>query len=255
MSQPFASGASVEIFATLDSTSLEAKRRAAAGASGPLWLIALRQTSGYGRRGSPWLQGEGDVAATLLFRPEGEPDALPQLSFAAALAVADALRRFAPKASPRLKWPNDVLVNGGKIAGILLELVAVEPPAVALGVGVNVVSAPEGLDYPAARLLDLGAAPPPHAFVRTFDDIFVVWRRRWALEGFAPIRAEWRARAAHLGEKIRVRLPDGEVAGVFEDLDLAGALILDCGGARRTIAAGAILPPVGGVASSAGTTC
>lgn len=246
MKTPLASGARVEIFDTLDSTSLEAKRRAASGDKGPVWIIALRQTSGYGRRGSEWRQAEGDVAATLLFRPEAPAEVLPQLSFVAALGVADAIRRFAPKAGLALKWPNDVLAGGGKIAGILLELIgaAASPPHIALGVGVNIVSAPAGLDYPTARLIDLIEGDPPHprAFVATLDETFTAWRKEWEREGFAGVRSEWLRRASGLGRPVRAQLPGEIVEGVFADLDLAGALILDCGGERRTIAAGAILP-------------
>jgi BirA family biotin operon repressor/biotin-[acetyl-CoA-carboxylase] ligase len=243
MAGPLPSGARIEIFERLDSTSLEAKRRAEGGEAGPLWLRALQQTSGYGRRGAEWRQQEGDVAATFLFRPSAEPDALPQLSFVAALAVFDAIRRAAPKAPLALKWPNDVLADGGKIAGILLELVGGPPARVALGVGVNVVTAPSGLDYPTARLLDFSDAPPdPRAFVETLDEAFDAWRRSWEKEGFAPIREAWLARAEGRGKKIRVRLPVETVEGVFEDLDIAGALILSCDGVRRTIAAGAVLP-------------
>ena len=244
MTKSFASGARVEIFDQLDSTSLEAKRRAAMGEAGPLWLVALRQTSGYGRRGSAWAQGEGDVAATFLFRPAVAPEILPQLSFVAGLAVADAVARFAPAGDLSLKWPNDVLAGGGKIAGMLLELIGAPPPLIALGVGVNVLSAPEGLDYPSARLINFAAAPPPPlAFVETLDETLSAWRRRWERQGFADIRAEWLSRAAGVGQRIRVRLPGEVVEGVFRDLDLAGALILDCDGRRRTIAAGAVLPP------------
>ncbi len=245
MAKPLASGARVEVFDQLDSTSMEAKRRAAAGDAGPLWLVALRQTSGYGRRGSAWVQREGDVAATFLFRPAAAAEILPQLSFVAGLAVVDAIARLAPGADLSLKWPNDVLAGGGKIAGMLLELIGTppSPPLIALGIGVNILSAPEGLDYPSARLIDF-AAPPPHplAFVETLDETLSAWRRRWQKQGFADIRAEWLSRAMGVGRRIRVRLPGEVVEGDFKDLDLAGALILDCDGERRTIAAGAVLP-------------
>lgn len=239
------SGARLEVFETLDSTSLEAKRRAAAGEAGPLWLVALRQTSGYGRRGARWEQREGDVAATLLFAPSAPAERLPQLSFVAALAVADAVARFAPKAPLSLKWPNDILAGDGKIAGILLELVGAPPVSsrVALGVGVNVVSAPAGLDYPAARLIDFMETPPsPSDFVAALDETLGAWSRRWEKDGFADIRSEWLARATGVGGRVRVRLPAETVEGVLIDLDSTGALILDCAGGRRVIAAGAVLP-------------
>lgn len=245
MGASLVSGARVEIFDTINSTSLEAKRRAAIGEAGPVWFLAHRQTAGYGRRGSAWRQSDGDLAATLLFRPALKAELLPQLSFVAALAVADAISRFAPRAQLSIKWPNDVLSSGAKIAGVLLEFVA-SPPLIALGVGVNIVSAPSGLDYPTARLIDLttpSAPPRPRDFLATLDEVFAAWRQRWESEGFAPVRAEWLSRADKISERIRVQLPGEIVQGVFQDLDLDGALILDCNGVRRSIAAGAVLPP------------
>lgn len=234
----------IEVFPTLDSTSLEAKRRAGLGEAGPLWIVALKQTAGYGRRGAEWLQEEGDIAATFLFRAEALADRLPQLSFVAALALVEAIGRFAPRAPLALKWPNDVLANGAKIAGLLLELVG-ETPLVALGAGVNIVSAPTGMAYPTARLIDFmtEAPPAPRAFVEALDETFAFRRRQWASEGFAPIRADWLDRAAGRGQSMRVNTPGGVMEGVFEDLDLSGALILNSNGERRAVAAGAVLPP------------
>lgn len=240
-----ASGSSVEVFDTLDSTSLEAKRRVAAGAVGPLWIIALKQTGGYGRRGSAWTQEEGDVAATFLFEPRAAPERLPELSFVAALAVWDAVRRYAPGADIEVKWPNDILVGGGKIAGLLLELItSPNGPLIALGVGVNVVSEPKNLAYPAARLIDWAkSAPEPRRFVETLDESFAAWLAIWRREGFSAIREAWLQRANGLGERIKVRLENETIEGEFVDLDLSGALILECAGERRAIAAGAVLPP------------
>lgn len=234
----------IEVFPTLDSTSLEAKRRASLSEAGPLWIVALKQTAGYGRRGTAWEQSEGDIAATFLFRPEAPPERSPELSFVAALAIADAVSRFAPRAPLTFKWPNDLLASGAKLAGLLLELVG-EAPLVALGAGVNVVSAPQGLAYPAARLIDFmdGPPPAPRAFVETLDETFAFRRRQWREEGFAPIRAEWLDRAQGKGRPIRIETPAGVAEGVFEDLDLSGALILNSHGERRVIAAGAVLPP------------
>ncbi len=234
----------IEVFPTLDSTSLEAKRRAALGEAGPLWIVALKQTAGYGRRGTEWVQSEGDIAATYLFRPEAPAERSPELSFVAALGLADAVQRFALRAALTLKWPNDLLAGGSKLAGLLLELVG-EAPLVALGAGVNVVSAPKGLAYPAARLIDLidGAPPGPRAFVETLDETLAFRRRQWAEEGFAAIRADWLQRAAGLGAPIRVETPGGVIEGVFEDLDLSGALVVNSSGRRHIIAAGAVLPP------------
>ncbi|MEQ1931202.1 MAG: biotin--[acetyl-CoA-carboxylase] ligase [Parvularculaceae bacterium] len=245
MKHAVASGAGLSYFETLDSTSAEARRRAEAGARGPLWIVALEQTSGYGRRGAAWESAAGDVAATLLFEPGASAEVLGQLSFVAGLAVAEALAGFATDADVTLKWPNDVLIDGGKIAGILLELIdsrSATAPLVALGVGVNVVSRPDNALYPTARLLDfLEEAPPALDIVRRFDAAFDRRRRAWLREGFSPVREEFLARAARLGEQIRVQLPNETVEGVFRDIDPSGALVLECGGAERRISAGAIL--------------
>lgn len=240
-----ASGSSIEIFDTLDSTNSEARRQAAAGERGPKWIITLRQTAGYGRRGSVWLQSDGDVAATFLFSANIGADRVPLYSFVGALAVFDTIRRSAPKAELSLKWPNDVLAGKAKIAGLLLELLSEAPkPVIAFGAGVNIVSKPPVADYPTARLADFSdEAPTPAEFVGTLDAAFDRWRRRLESEGFEPLRREWTARAAGLGETIRVRISDEVVEGVFEDLDSQGRLVLDCKGVRREIAAGAVLAP------------
>lgn len=240
------SGARLEIFEHLDSTSLEARRRAGAGRRDSVFILALEQSAGYGRRGTAWRQQAGDFAGTLLFEEASPVERLGQLSFVAGLAAADAIAGFAPRADPRLKWPNDVLADGGKIAGLLIELLDAaqgRPALLALGLGLNIVSKPEGVDYPTARLLDFapGSAPKPEDIARAFDTAFLAWRRQWRDKGFAPVREAWLDRAAHLGSVITVRLPDGDATGRFADLDPDGALVLDCDGRRRTIAAGAIL--------------
>lgn len=239
----FASGAALVRFDTIDSTSLEAKRRAADGERGPLWIMATEQTAGYGRRGSAWEQRAGDLAATFLFDPEAPTTRIGELSFVAALAVVDAFDALAPKAPLALKWPNDVLAGGAKIAGLLLELVdAPAGPLVAFGVGINVVSAPDVADYPTARLIDFCERPPaPAQLLRAIDEGLMRWRQCWRRDGFAPVRTAWLARAAGLGATIRVRLPGEIVEGVFADLDSDGALVLECGNGRRRIAAGTVL--------------
>ena len=231
-----ASGTAIEIFDTLDSTSAEAKRRAEAGESGPLWFLALTQTAGYGRRGRNWEQRTGDFAGTLLFKPGAPPERWGQISFIVALALAAAFDEVMPEAKTALKWPNDVLVDGGKCAGVLLENLGAH---LSIGVGVNIVTAPEGLPYKVARLVDHVPAPPaPQALAERIDHHFWTFYRLWRAEGFAPIRARWLARAAGLGGEITVRLPNEEFPGVFEGMDDSGALILRSPAGKRTIAAG-----------------
>lgn len=230
------SGAALKIFDTLDSTSAEAKRRAGAGEAGPVWFLALTQTAGYGRRGRNWEQRAGDFAGTLLFKPDAPPERWGQISFIVALALAGVFDEVMPEEKIALKWPNDVLVDGGKCAGVLLENLGAH---LSIGAGVNIVTAPEGLPYKAARLIDHAAAPPaPQKLAERLDHHFWTFYRRWRTEGFSPIRALWLARAAGLGGEIVVRLPHEEFSGVFEGMDDSGALILRSPAGKRTIAAG-----------------
>ncbi len=236
--QRLPSGADLQLFDTLDSTSLEAKRRIDAGEDGPRWIVALTQTAGYGRRGRGWEQRTGDFAGTLFFKPEGEAEQLGQISFIVALALAATLDELIPPESVRLKWPNDVLLDGKKCAGILLENLDAH---LAIGVGVNIITAPTGAPYPTARLMDYVKAPPdPPALAARLDEHF--WRlyRDWRTHGFEPIRQQWLARAAGLFEEITVRLPKEELTGVFAGLDESGALVLRLSDGKRTIAAGEV---------------
>ncbi|MEM9495046.1 MAG: biotin--[acetyl-CoA-carboxylase] ligase [Pseudomonadota bacterium] len=235
------SGAAVDLFDSLDSTSLEAKRRLAAGAEGPEWVVALKQTAGYGRRARAWEQASGDFAGTLFFRPRAPLSVFGQLSFVVALAVRDALGALGAGASISLKWPNDVLADGGKVSGILLETAETEAGvAIVIGVGVNIVSKPEGLAYRAARLMDsiAGAPPAPAVVAEAIDAQF--WPRydAWARDGFGGVREAWLSCARGLGEAITVRLPSETVTGVFDGIDETGALILRNGRQKRIIGAG-----------------
>ncbi len=238
----FPSGAAIEIFDTLDSTSLEVRRRIEAGEAGPLWVIALQQTAGYGRRGRAWEQQTGDFAGTLLFTPEAPPDRLGQLSFVIALALASVLDEFLSPDRVSLKWPNDILIDGKKAAGILLEHIAGRDAAhLAIGIGLNIVSAPQGLAYPTARLVDYTAnAPTPLALAGRIDDHFWRYYSEWSENGFGKTRETWLDRAAGIGLKITVRLPNEEICGVCDGIDESGALILRLGSGKRIISAGEV---------------
>lgn len=234
-----------EIFETIDSTNEEARRRAEAGEAGPLWLLAHRQTAGRGRRGRSWDSPTGNLMATLLWRPPVDLQQAGTLSFVAALSVADLVADRAA-GDVRLKWPNDVLIEGAKVAGILLESAA-EPGSdrlawIAIGIGVNLRWAPEGTPYPATTVAAYGGtAPEPEAALEILAGAFERWSDLWLREGFAPIRAAWLARAKGVGEAIEVRLPAETLHGRFAGLDASGALLLEGEGAlTKPIAAGEV---------------
>jgi BirA family biotin operon repressor/biotin-[acetyl-CoA-carboxylase] ligase len=232
-------GVALARFDELDSTNEEARRRAMAGEPGPLWISAARQTAGRGRRGRHWESGDGNLAATLLLRPEAPPALAAQLSFAAALAVADAAAHFAPRAAITVKWPNDVLGDGRKLAGILLESGNDHGFWLAIGIGMNLAHFPDGTEFPATSLAALGAeAPSPQDALAVLAGRFARWHEIWRESGFETLREAWLARADHLGGPIRARLPREEQSGVFEGIDASGALLLGQGPGRvRAIAA------------------
>ncbi len=186
----------------------------------------------------------GNLAATLLIRP-GKPAAeCAQLSFAAAIAAHEAIASFAQQTEIRVKWPNDVLAGGKKIAGILLESASTgtTPEWLAIGIGINLAHFPEGTEFPATALAALGiTAPAPRETLARLAAAFAKWYEIWREKGFSPLRDAWLARAAGLGTRIRARLSDGEVWGMFEGIDETGALILrETQGKTRTIAAGEV---------------
>ena len=245
-------------FDSLDSTNAEARRRAEAGEAGPLWITAAVQTAGHGRRGRAWSTARGNLAATLLTvtrRPAAEA---AQVSFVSALAVADLATCYAPEALVRLKWPNDVLVAGAKLSGVLIES-GPRPDGglwLAVGVGVNLAHAPVGVERAATALAD--HLRPEHASAPTPGDALVVlaaafdrWSALWDGAGFAAISDAWSARA-DLGGRVTARLPAETLEGVAEALEPDGALRLrlDDGSARR-ITAGDVFP-LAPTASAAG---
>ena len=231
----------IEIFDALDSTNEEAKRRALDGEAGPLWIVARAQSAGRGRRGRSWTSAEGNLFTTGLFRLDTAPARAAQLSFSAALAVADMASEQIGPEHVRLKWPNDVLVEGRKLAGILLESGSLSSGGLwlAVGIGVNLAHHPEDSERPATDLAQHGASVTPEKAVERLADRFEHWRAVWAEQGFAAIRQAWLARAWGLGEPCTARLSDETVEGVFADLADDGTLRLDLpDGARRFISAG-----------------
>jgi BirA family biotin operon repressor/biotin-[acetyl-CoA-carboxylase] ligase len=221
--------------AEIDSTNSEARRLAQAGERGPVWIMADRQTAGRGRRGRIWEQGAGNLATTLLLT-DPPPD-FAQLSFAAALAVADTAAHFAPAARVTVKWPNDVLADGKKLAGILLES---GPGWLAVGIGINLAHFPEGTEFPAISLADFVTPPSPVEARAILAARFAHWYDAWMIQGFEALRAAWLARAGGLGAPIRARLPNETRHGLFEGIDGSGALLLNEQGRVTAIAAGEV---------------
>lgn len=220
----------------IDSTNEEARRLIAAGETGPVWLTASRQTAGRGRRGRSWETAGGNLAATLLLRPAGPQAQWAELSFAAAIAAADMAAALAPGARIALKWPNDVLADGRKLAGILLETGNGPKPALAIGIGVNLAHHPEGTEFPATSLAALGSKPPSaEGALSLLATGFARWYEVWRADGFAPVRDAWLARAAGLGTRIRARLATEERSGMFEGIDDRGALLLNEGLGRTSV--------------------
>ena len=239
------SGYELREWTEIDSTNEEARRLAVAGEHGPVWLRADRQTAGRGRRGRAWESPTGNLAATLLIAPGKPASECAQLSFVTAVAAADAASGFAPNADIKVKWPNDVLANGKKLAGILLESASGGDGALtflAIGVGMNLVHFPAGTEFPATSLAALGvSAPSPSAALAQLAAHFAKWYDIWMTSGFTPIQDAWLARAAGLGSRIRARLTHEETSGVFEGIDNTGALILrEAQGRTRIIAAGEV---------------
>ena len=229
----------------VDSTNAEARRRAEAGEAGPLWITARRQTAGRGRRGRQWETGAGNLAATLLTTTRKPPAEAAELAFVAALAAADLALAHAPEPLVRLKWPNDVLVDGRKVSGVLIESGA-RPDGrlwLAVGVGVNLQRAPVAAERPATALADhlrpgMTAPLSPEAALDVLARAFDRWLQAWERVGFEPIRTAWTARA-DLGRPVVARLDRETVEGVAEGLDPDGALRLrTLGGGSRRITAG-----------------
>ena len=229
----------------IDSTNEEARRLAASGERGPIWLRADRQTAGRGRRGRAWESPTGNLAVTLLIAPGKPASECAQLSFVTAIAAADAAAGFAANAEIKVKWPNDVLAGGRKLSGILLESASGGDGALtflAIGIGMNLAHFPPDTEFPATSLAALGVSvPSPSAALTQLAAHFAKWYDVWMTTGFSPIQDAWLARAAGLGSRIRARLTHEETSGVFEGIDGTGALILrEAQGRTRTIAAGEV---------------
>lgn len=261
-------GYRLDAYDTIGSTNAQALESARAGDPGKLWIVSKNQQSGRGRRGRAWLSPEGNLAATLLVVADFELRLAATLGFVAGLALADALDAVSPKGRIsigvdggsgegrnrfELKWPNDVLASGAKMAGILLESTLLDNGrfAVAVGIGVNVVAYPKDVPYPATSLNALGANCDAEMLFLALSDAWQENARLWGDgRGLAAIRRRWLERAAGIGSEVAVRIDGNVVRGTFETIDEDCRFVIrDKNGSVVTIAAGDV--HFGAVASAA----
>ena len=233
----------------VDSTNLDARRRAENGAPDATIVLAASQNSGRGRRGRVWSSPVGNLYFSIVLRPDYDIANVMQLGFVMANAITECISSVLPNAKTvNTKWPNDVLVSGKKISGILLEGESGNDGKslewVIIGVGLNIVSHPgtgEG-NVLSTSLADEGYLDGPDSIssiLGTITHNFDAGMQSWQNDGFTTVRRKWLERAAGVGEKITVRLPNETISGTFKELDQNGALLLAVdGGGERAITAG-----------------
>jgi BirA family biotin operon repressor/biotin-[acetyl-CoA-carboxylase] ligase len=233
----------------LDSTNLEAHRLWREGARQARWIRAERQTQGRGRHGRRWVSEQGNLYATLLWPAHAGLALAGQVSFVAALAMRDtvlALLPAGPRPSPavKVKWPNDVLLGGAKVSGILTETIGTEADGrtwLAIGCGLNVASAPEDTPYPATCLARHGGKADAAAAGDALARAMAVRLAQWEGRGFREIRADWLEAAHDLGVELTVRVGAEEIKGRFAGLGDEGALLLaQSGSGIRRLHAGEV---------------
>src|SRR5882757_812862 len=233
-------------FDSIGSTNAEAISRAREGEYGPIWFVTSEQTAGRGRRHRPWIAHRGNLASSILEVLDVSPAVAATLGFAAGLALEAALGRVSIEASLRsagsdymkfaLKWPNDVLAGRQKLAGILLEAEAVGDNALAVvvGIGTNVVAAPEGTPTPATSLRSLGVDIGAEELFAELSDAWTEFRKLWDNgRGFGDIRKRWLERAAGLGQPVSIRSGTSSVEGTFDTIDDTGCLIVRTSDGKR----------------------
>jgi BirA family biotin operon repressor/biotin-[acetyl-CoA-carboxylase] ligase len=237
-------------FDSIGSTNSEALDRARAGERGPIWFVTTEQTAGHGRRNRAWIAPRGNLASSILEVMEVAPSVAATLGFAAGLALETALRRLSVEAALRsgqgtsffLKWPNDVLAGHHKLGGILLEAESVPAGrlAVVVGIGTNVVAAPEGTPTPATSLAALGIHVGAAELFVALSDAWAEFRGIWDLgRGFAEIRKAWLDRAAGLGQAVAINSGQAVIEGVFDTIDEQGCMIVrTSAGNRMPVTAG-----------------
>ncbi|MFC0408171.1 biotin--[acetyl-CoA-carboxylase] ligase [Roseomonas elaeocarpi] len=230
---------------SLPSTSDLLKDLAVRGEPGGLAVVARRQTAGRGQHGRSWESPPGNLYLSILLRPRESPRTLPQWGLLLAVALADTLAPLLPEPGAlRLKWPNDLLIDGAKLAGILVEggTDATGNPWLVVGIGVNLAAAPEVPGRAVTSMQAAGAEPQePEAVARSLLASLDRWATRRHLDGFAAVRAAWLARGPSLDATLTVRGRNGEVSGRFQGLSEDGALLLGTGGRVHAVVAGEVL--------------
>ncbi len=227
---------------TVGSTNDHARNLARNGYPAGVVVWAHAQTAGRGRQGNSWVSQDGNLFTSIILRPKVNAAQVGQLSLLTGVALANVLAGLAPvEHDIRLKWPNDLFINGKKAAGILVETEsqgALQVPWVVVGIGVNVTSAPEH----AVSLADAGVQDKEAGHVLELLAAEIMKQAAaWEKDGFSAIREAWLERAYKLGETISARLPKETLTGVFEDLDATGALVLtDENGKRHVINTGEV---------------
>lgn len=240
--EPWPGGYARQVFDDLDSTMAEAARQAP-DLEGPTWIMARRQSEGRGRQGKPWSHPVGNLAATLIYKPQTSAAEAAKRSFMAANALFEALSHVVDRTQLALKWPNDVLLDGGKVAGILLESAGRGPFVdwLSIGVGVNLANVPRGVEAAAFPPISVIAAGgrliKPEAFLALLADAFATQEDKLARLGFDRIREDWLSRAARLGEVIQARTGRETIDGLFDTIDRDGNLVLITARGPRAIAA------------------
>jgi BirA family biotin operon repressor/biotin-[acetyl-CoA-carboxylase] ligase len=237
-------GQVLHCFEEVGSTSDAAKELAEAGAGHGEVVIAERQTAGRGRRGRSWSSPAGkNLYLSAVLRPDLPPQRAPELTLVASVALCQVVREAGVEAG--IKWPNDILRGGKKLAGILTELAA-EPEAiqwVVLGIGVNLNGRPE--DFPeelragaTSLAVERGQPVPRALFVAALLTRLEEWLDRHAEEGFEPVREAWREQSATLGREVHVLSEGAELDGVAEDIDERGALLVRTGAGLTRVVSG-----------------
>lgn len=225
-------------FQSVASTMDTAAALAASGAPEGTLIFAARQEQGKGRQGRAWASPEGGVYLSLILRPERPAAEIPQLSLVAGLAAAEAIQEVAG-VLPTIRWPNDILMDDLKVAGILVEA---KSGAVIVGVGINVTANPDELPETATTLsIASGEWPNPYQVAGALCRRFSAWYEVWRRQGLAPIRAALRPRMGLFGQVVHITAGSSEFEGTATDLDESGRLVVRLdSGLQRTFDMGEV---------------